>query len=60
MACLFTASTVRFPSCHEENGPDPKSGRDLDPDKPVCAKSCREDITDPAFSRALFCSFHPQ
>ena len=29
-----------FTSCHEENDPDPKYGRDRDPDKPVCAKCC--------------------
>ena len=38
-----------FPSCHEENDPNPKSGRDLDPDKPGYSTSCREDVTDPAF-----------
>ena len=30
-----------FLSCPEENYPDSKSGRDLDPDKPVCTTSCR-------------------
>ena len=29
MACHRT-----FPSCHEENDPNLKSGQDLDPDKP--------------------------
>ena len=33
-----------FPSCREENFPDPKSGRDLDPEKQVCATSCQEDV----------------
>ena len=42
-----------FPSCHEENDPNPKSGRDLDPDKPVWSTSCREYVTDPSFSHAF-------
>ena len=29
-----------FPFCREANPPHPKSDRDLDPDKPVCAVSC--------------------
>ena len=38
-----------FPSCHEENDPDPKSGQDLHPEKPVWSTSCWEDVTDPVF-----------
>ena len=43
--CLWL---VAVPSCREENDPDPKSGRDLDLDKPVCA-SCLEDVTESTF-----------
>ena len=43
-----------FPSCFEENDSDPKSGRDLDPDKPVWSTSCREDVTDPSILRTFF------
>ena len=32
-----------FPFCHGDNHPDQKSGRDLDPDKPVCTVSCQGD-----------------
>ena len=42
-----------FQPCHEENHPDPKSGQDLDPEKPVCAMSCRGDVTDKAFLQAF-------
>ena len=35
-----------FPSCHEENDLDPKSGWDLDLDKPVCAMACSENVTN--------------
>ena len=48
MACRTT-----FPSCHEEKDPKPKSGRDLDPDKLVCATSCLGDVANP------FKSFYP-
>ena len=43
----------RFPSCCEEIDTDPKSGRDLAPDEPVCATSCSGDMTNPAFLRAF-------
>ena len=36
-----------FPSCH--NVPEPKSGQDLDPDKPVWSMSCQEDVNDHHF-----------
>ena len=39
--------------------PNPKSGYDLDPDKPVCAKSCRRDVTNPVFSHSFFVFFVP-
>ena len=48
-----------FLSCHEENGPDSKSGWDVDPDKPVWSTFCREDVTDPSFC-VLFCGFRPR
>ena len=48
-----------FTFCCEENDPDPKSGRDLDPDKPVWSTSYWEDVTDPSFCM-LFCGFRPQ
>ena len=38
MACLLGVlwlATIVSPSCCEENDPDPKSDRDLDPDKLV-------------------------
>ena len=37
MACLLGvyACSGSFPSCHEENDPDPKSGWDVDPDPRV-------------------------
>ena len=43
----FTACRGSSPYCHEENYPNPKSGRDIDPDKPACAMSCQGDVTDP-------------
>ena len=46
-----------FLSCCEENDPDLKLDRDLDPDKPVWSMSCRDDITNPSFLCA-FCDFH--
>ena len=42
-----------FLSSHEENDRDPRSGRDLDPYKPVCLMSCLEDVRDPAFLHAF-------
>ena len=35
MACQFTTCRGSFPSCREENDFNPKSGRDLNPNKPV-------------------------
>ena len=49
MACRSS-----FSSC-KENHPDPKSGWDLDPDKPVCVTSCHGGLTDPAFLHAFSC-----
>ena len=49
-ACLswgFTTCPGSLPSSHGEKHPDPKSGRDLDPDKLGCTTSCRGDETDP-------------
>ena len=43
-----------FLSCPGENYPNPKFGQDLDPDKPGCTTSCREDETNPAFSCTFF------
>ena len=54
MACY-----VSFPSCHDENDPNPKSGQYLDPDKSVCPISCRGDVNDPAFLRPFFVFFVP-
>ena len=34
---------------HGETAPDPKSGWDLHPDKPVCSTFCQKDVTDPSF-----------
>ena len=53
---LAMACHGSFLSCCEENDPDPKSGWDPDPDKPVCATSCWGDVTDTAFLRT-FCGF---
>ena len=50
---------VLFHFCHEENNPDPKSGQDLDPDKPVFTTSYRGDVIDPAFSHAFMCFTSP-
>ena len=44
---------IILPSYHEKSNPDPKSGQDLDPDKPICSTSCREDVTDPSFLRTF-------
>ena len=54
MACC-----VSLLSCREENDPDPKSGQDLDPDKLVCAMSCWEHLTDPAFLCAFLLFLSP-
>ena len=43
----------------EENYPDPKSGRDPQPDKPVCAKSCQEDVTNLTFSYTFLWFWSP-
>ena len=50
----FTACHGSFPSCCAENHPDPKSGWEVDPDKPVCTISCWRDVTDPKFWYAFF------
>ena len=39
----------------KKNHPNPKSGRDLDPDKLVSALSCQEDVTDPAILHPSLC-----
>ena len=44
------ACNSSFPSCREENDPTPKSGLDLNLDKPVCATSYQGYVTDPQFS----------
>ena len=44
----FKACPCSFPSCGGKN-PEPKSGQDLDPDKPECTMFCRGDETDPNF-----------
>ena len=54
----FVACPGSFPSC-EESDPDPKSGLDLDLDKTVCAMSCREGITYPAFLCTIFWFLSP-
>ena len=51
------ACSDSFPSCREKNDPDPKSGWDLDPDKPVWSTSCQEDVTVPSFL-CVFPQFH--
>ena len=43
-----------FPSSHGKNHPDPKAGRDLDPDKPGCNTSCLGDEGNPTFLCAFF------
>ena len=62
MACQgllgFIACPGSFPSCHEENDPNPKSGWDLEPDKLVCAVSCW-DISLTQHFCVLFHGFHP-
>ena len=65
MACLLGVLwlvAIDSPSCHEKNCPDSMSGWDLDLDKPVCATSCRGDVTDLAFLRTFlwFSSLIPQ
>ena len=42
-----------------ENDPDPKSGRDLDSDKSVCASSCWGYVTDLAFSHSFLWFLSP-
>ena len=44
-----------FPSCHGENHLDPKSGREVDPDKPGCFTSSWGDVPDSTFSQTFFC-----
>ena len=39
--------------------PDPKSGRDVDPDRPGCVTSCLVGLTNPSFSHA-FISTNPE
>ena len=48
-----------FLSCCKENDTDPKSGRYLDPDKPVCATTSQGDITDQTFLHTFFVVFVP-
>ena len=55
----FTACHSSFPSCCKENHPDTKSGRDLDPDKPVCAMYCLGDVTNPTFLHAFLWFLSP-
>ena len=52
------ASPGSFPSCPEENDPDPKSSWDLHQNKPVYFISCQKDVTKPVFLLA-FCCFCP-
>ena len=54
---MFTACRSNFPFCCKENDSDPqvRSGSD----NLVCATSCQEDVTDPAFSDAFFVVFVP-
>ena len=53
------ACSGSFLSSHGEKHPEPKSGRDLDPDKPRCATACRKDETDQIFSELFFWIFIP-
>ena len=50
-ACLlgFMACHSSFLFCRGENHPNPKSGWNIDPDKPGCTMSCQGDLTDPIF-----------
>ena len=48
-----------FPSCHVEQHPDPKSGQEVDPDKPGCITSCQGEETDPTFLHTFFSGFGP-
>ena len=50
------ACSGSFPSSRGEKHPDPKSGQDLDPDKPGCTMSCRGNEIDPNF-HSLFGGF---
>ena len=51
---------VVSPSSCGENHPYPKSGQDLDPDKPGSTTSCRGDETNPNVLRVFFWIFCPQ
>ena len=42
-----------------ENDPGPKSGQDLDPDKPVWFMFCLEYVTEPSFWHTFLCFFVP-
>ena len=54
LACYgFMAGRTSLPYSHEENYPDPKSGWELVPNKPVCATSGQEDVTDTSFLHAF-------
>ena len=48
-----------FPSSRGEKHPDPKSGRDLDPDKPGCTITAGE-MNQPKFFTCFFLNFGPQ
>ena len=50
----YMACPGSFLSGHGQNHPNPKSGQDLDSDKPRCTMSCRGDETDPKFSHTFF------
>ena len=47
----------KFPSGHGEKHPDPKSGRDLDQDKPGYTTSCWGGETSPDYLCAFFSGF---
>ena len=49
----------RVPSSWGENYPNPKSGWDLDPDKPGCNMSCWGDENEPTFLHAFFWIYIP-
>ena len=42
-----------------EKIPDPKSGQEVDPDKPRCTIPCQGDETHPYFLHAFFWMFSP-
>ena len=50
----FMACPGSFPSCFRENHPDPKSGRDVDPDKLGHTTFCQGDETSPTLLCAFF------